>query len=251
MKIISFNILQGGVDDRGSRLDSILQLVEKHSPDFLALQEANRFATDEDNLLALFSERLNLPYSALARAPRYPDGLYYHVASFSRFPIQHSVSKAPGQLQSAALNTRIDTPLGLLSILNLHLHDSSEDARLAELELLVNQHHNEPADLVLGDFNAISRIDGYNLKTLECEARFEVTDALGNCYVDAFAAAPEFTHPTSINTDVRFTLPRRIDYCFTNTNWAARLRHCRVIRGDLAERASDHYPILIEFEPLP
>ena len=159
-------------------------------------------------------------------------------------------------MQSAALTTHIDAPSGMLSILNLHLHDSSEDERLLELGLLFNQQETVAPDIVLGDFNAISRVDGYNPTTLECEARFDVTDALSKRYVEVFAAqasttpaGTEFTHPTEINTDLRFTRPRRIDYCFASAGWAARLRRSLVIRGELAERTSDRYPILIEFEP--
>ena len=90
----------------------------------------------------------------------------------------------------------------------------------------------------------------FNESKLECEARYDVTERVSKNYVDIFGINnnDSFTHPGLINMDRRFTLPRRIDYCFATPDLARQVKHCRVIQDNQSDQASDHYPIFIEFD---
>jgi exodeoxyribonuclease III len=55
------------------------------------------------------------------------------------------------------------------------------------------------------------------------------------------------TAPTSEGGGAEFS-GMRLDYVLATRPAAERARRARVIRGGAAERASDHYPVVVEFD---
>ncbi len=250
MRLMSYNILRGGAAFFGGtgRLNSILELIRTCAPDILALQEANGF--EDPALVQMVSRTLSLPHAALATGALYSDGDRYHVAVFSRYPISDVYRFPSCRFQSAAMSMRLETPLGRILLWNLHLHATSEIRRLAELNCVLE--HLDPAEdhLLVGDLNALSRRDAYPDPDGEFDLRFDVTDRLNHVLVDLGAPAPgatAWTHPSRLPADHHHKIARRIDYAFAASGLAGQVIATKVIRSPLAHRASDHFPLVVDF----
>lgn len=88
MKIMTYNILEGGIDSSGSRIEYIVDIIKKEDPDFVAIQEASDFDINEYELLKRVSNETKLPYYALSQGTLASDQKIFHVASLSRYPLQ-------------------------------------------------------------------------------------------------------------------------------------------------------------------
>ena len=251
MKIMTFNIWEGGIDNLGSRTDYIVDVIKEANPDFLALQEANNFDKDSNALLKKISKDIALPYYALSPGALQKNGKRYHVVILSRYPLREEHRFSDFIFNCAALSVVIDSPLGELSICNLHLHAYSESKRLNELKVILKYQSQYKNHMLLGDFNSLSHKDEYDTKTLEVENRFDVTDILNNNYTDVASdleLLSKSTFPTPINKDTSFTKPIRIDYIFLTPSLTAHIKNPTVIKTAISEKASDHYPVILTLE---
>ncbi len=250
MKIMTYNILCGGQPVAGGkyRLEDILAVIQNEAPDILALQEANGFT--DAALLERFSDTISLPYHVLAKGAEYEDGKRYHVVVFSRYPLKQIHRFSECELESAAVAMMIETPIGAVSFCNLHLHSTSETARIRELECILAYLGKSGDQLVVGDFNAISRSDPYTSDASDFELRYDVTDMLGEWLVDTCAqnsAKTLWSHPSNLAADHSISDQRRIDYIFATPELAGRVAEVGVVRSALAHRASDHFPVVVRF----
>lgn len=244
MKIMTYNILDGGIDDKGSRIEYIIDVIKKAKPDFVAIQEANNFAKNDNELLKRLSKETNLSHYALSRD---------HVVSLSRNPLREEHQFPESSFQSAALSVVINSPIGELSLCNVHLHANSEDERLKEVKAVLNYQSKYKKYIILGDFNALSRSDNYgDLSAREFThydlTGFEVTDMLNIDHVDAVAnlnVKDRSTHPTIGVGNPISKSPIRIDYMFVTPSLSAHIKDATVIKTQTAEKASDHYPVVI------
>ena len=253
MRVMTFNILRGGIDENGSRIESIKKVINDVSPDFVALQEANNFREDDDKLLKEVSQHIGLAYYALSPGSDLA-GERFNVASFSRYPFKEKHLFSGPQFQCAGLFTVIGSPLGELSICNIHLNHEegdSEDIRLKELGVILEHVSGYENLILLGDFNSLSFDDNYDPETVQLEYRFDVTNTLKRDYVD-IASYLELdngiTHPTASNKDPKYTMPIRIDYIFVTPSLAPHIKDATVIKTPTSEQASDHYPMIATIE---
>jgi len=274
MKLMTFNILWGGIDKYRSRIDFIKKVIREVSPDFLALQEVDNFEKDNNKLLKELSQDSGLQYYALSHGPIQGNGerYKYSVASLSRYPLEkkHAFSDSP--LQYAALSTVIDSPLGELSVCNVHLNlgeyrwnngsqmwemkpgksgKGLENKRLEELEIILKHVSGYKNQILLGDFNSVSADDNYDLATLEMEHRFDVVKLLQQDHVDTalhLGLANRSTYPTLVNKNPDFIRSVRIDYIFVSRSLAAHIKKASVIKTPVSKQASDHYPFVVTLE---
>ena len=143
--------------------------------------------------------------------------------------------------------TLIDTPLGEVAICNLHLHSTSEDERLKELDAILNHVSEHEHRILLGDFNSLSSDDNYDVESLEVEARFDLTATLRQDYVDIASRLgldDRSTSPTPTNHNPDISMPIRIDYIFVTRSLAASFINATVIKTQISDQASDHYPFV-------
>ena len=257
---MTYNILHGGIDSNGSRIEYIIDIIKKEKPDFVAMQEAHNFDKNENELLKRVSKETKLPYYALSQGALEDDQKRSHVVSLSRYPLQEAHLFPDSKFQYAALSVVIDSPLGKLSICNIHLHAHSGDEgvragdeRLREAEVVLSYHSKFDKHIILGDFNSLSRSDNYgDLSAREFTyydlARFEVTDMFNSCHIDAVAhinVRDRSTHPT-IGVKHRISkTPIRIDYVFLTPSLSTHIKNTRIIKTPTAEKASDHYPVVV------
>jgi len=251
MKLMTFNILKGGIDEYGSRIDFIKEVIKEASPGFLALQEANNFEKDDNKLLREISQDIGLQYYALSAGSILEDGEQYHTASLSCYPLKKNYPFTGPSFQCAALFSLIDSPLGELAICNIHLNVNSEDERLKELEIILEYMAVYKNQILLGDFNSIALDDDYDPETLEVESRFDVTNILNRDYVDVASHLKLDNRsmcPTPSNRNPDYTKPIRIDYIFVSPTLAACIKAATVIKTPVSEQASDHYPLILTIE---
>jgi exodeoxyribonuclease-3 len=260
MKIMTYNILHGGIDSDGSRIEHIIDTIKKEKPDFVAIQEAHNFDKNENELLKRVSNETKLPYYALSHGALEDDLKRAHVVSLSRYPLQEEYLFPDSTFKHAALSVVIDSPLGKLSICNIHLHAHSGDERVRagdervrEAEVVLSYQSKYSNHIILGDFNSLSRLDNHgDLSAHEFTwydlARFEATDIFNMSHIDAVVhinVDDRSTHPTIGVTHRISKTPIRIDYVFLTPSLSTHIKNAKIIKTPTAEKASDHYPVVV------
>lgn len=252
MKLMTYNILDGAVDT----LSQVIEIVKSESPDYLTLNEANTFAKDDNKILKQFAQETNFPYFDIALSGQ----LDYHVAVFSKYPFKKVHKLQP--LARACLIAFIDTGLGELSIASLHLTPFSEDLRDGEIDMIVNFQKEYANRVLTGDMNSLSKSDGYNENmikdfnktqlrkfTTDGKIRFDAIDKiLSTGYFDSAVKLrknKEYTVPTAANIDPAHS-HMRLDYLFVSQPLLDHMDSYRVVKNKLTDKASDHYPIVVE-----
>lgn len=235
MRLITYNIHKGvGGIDRRYELERICAVLAEHQADVLCLQEVTRHArrTRYDDQPTILAKRFGAEHTSYQMNVHYRSGGYGNLI-LSRWPIErrHEISlrlrkRKPRGAQLAV----IDTPSGPLHLANWHLGLRGGERiwqadRLLSLPLF--QEWARFPTLVVGDFN-----DGRNRLASRLFAAHEFEQATG--VTREFRTFPAF-------------LPMlTLDRVFHRG--AITIRRVRVLRGALARRASDHLPLLLEFE---
>jgi len=253
MKLMTYNILNGGED----RMELIIKIISNEKLDFLVINEANGFNENNNQRLNKLAEQIELPYFDLSLSGEYD----YHTAIFSRYPFARKEQLKP--MRNAGIMVNIKTKLGDLSIVGMHLTPYTEDLRLKEIELILNQQKKYENKILMGDLNSLSFSDNYNQKvikgfnnyqlekfTKDSKLCFNVIDKItSHGYLDAayiFNKQKISTVPTGINKDKAHSASIRVDYIFTSTSLKDKVKSYSVIKTILTEKASDHYPVIIE-----
>jgi exodeoxyribonuclease-3 len=253
MKIMTYNIWQGGIDSNGSRIEDIIDIIKNENPDFVAIQEVSNFNTNENEFLKRVSNETKLPYYALSQGTLVDGHKCYYVASLSRYPLQEEYLFPDFTFQCAPFSTVIDSPFGKLSICNIHLHAHSEDERVREAGVVLSYQSKYYKHIILGDFNSLSRLDNYDdLSTYEFThydlCCFEAMDLFNMSHIDTVAylnVNDRSTHPSvGVGHKISKT-PIRVDYVFLTPSLTTHIKDARIIKTKTAEKASDHYPVVV------
>jgi endonuclease/exonuclease/phosphatase family metal-dependent hydrolase len=165
-RILTWNIHKGIGADRRYDLGRVIELVRRHAPDIVALQEVDSRGRDPLNLpLAAFKAVLGT-HAAEARTITAADGHYGHVL-VSRWPMQpvhlHDLS-ARRREPRCAIDAAIQAPRGMFRVVATHLglgliERRRQIARLAHLARPSPVAAPVPTDaagnglVMLGDFN--------------------------------------------------------------------------------------------------
>ena len=251
MKLMSYNILDGAVNT----LSQIIDVVNSEAPDYLTLNEANTFANDNSKILKEFAHATGFPYFEIALSGE----MDYHVAVFSKYPFIKIDKLQP--LARACIVAKIESPIGRISIASLHLTPYSEDLRHPEIDKILEFQKSEENRILMGDMNSLSKNDNYNVEivknfnveqtkkfTTDGVLRFDAIDKIMSVgYFDsAFELGEnhETTVPTKSNQDPAHKF-MRLDYIFVSKPLVERLKSYKVIKNELTDIASDHYPITL------
>jgi endonuclease/exonuclease/phosphatase family metal-dependent hydrolase len=282
LKLLTWNIQSARAPAGGADLDGVLACIERFAPgaDVLCLQEVacgfpGRDGSPACDQFAGLLQRLPGWHSARAYAvdTLAPDGAKRRLGSmvFSRHPIlqvlRHSLpwpaDATPG-MPRVALEVTLDTPLGLLRLLNVHLEYFSERQRLAQVEALralqreAWNHARQPladagpgADpdspfatlprpapaVLLGDFNMLPGSGSYRM----------LLESFGDDtppWRDAWPLIhPNRPHAPTVGLHDPGGAPFTFDYAFVSADLASRARALHA--GELAH-GSDHQPVLLE-----
>ncbi len=252
---MTFNILNGGKE----RLSLIIKIIKQVNPDYLTIDEANTFAADGNKILKEVSRKTKLPYCDIALSGEYD----YHVAAFSKYPFKKVVKLQP--LMRACIVTQIKTELGELSVASLHLTPYTEDLRHPEIDLITNFQNKFSKRILMGDMNSLSKHDGYKTEMIKSfnEMQIKKFTTNGKLRFDAinkimskgyFDSAIELKHnkintaPTKGINECSAHSNMRLDYIFISKPLLPYLKSYQVIKNDLTEKASDHYPVVVELK---
>jgi endonuclease/exonuclease/phosphatase family metal-dependent hydrolase len=192
----------------------------------------------------------------------------YGNALLSRWPIlasaAHHLTPVPDKEQRGLLEARIALPNGrAFTIYVTHLDHTSEEARLVQLRALRTwtvRDRNRP-HAVVGDFNAIAAWDhaaapdglghlartpkGQNLAHAAQGGPQVVGQMLKAGYVDAYA---QVGAPGAQSYIAEIDPVIRIDYIFLSASLAPALTECEIWQEAPGQEASDHRPVVAEFD---
>jgi exonuclease III len=249
-RFMTFNILDGGAE----REQMILEVLRAQRTDAVILQEVKHRAIVED-----FGKALGMhTYLARGNSRR-------HLALLSRFPIVSHHNYHPFPLRNGLLETTVEiTPDQRVHLFGVHLLAHyfflCEWWRVWEIDTILQRvSGNRPDPRILaGDFNAVapgSRIDIHALPTrLKAMLLFQAGHIFSTAVAKMFTAGFVDCYRAAHSRADGFTLPTpdphaRLDYVFADRSLARRLRRCDVVTEPSAVHgASDHYPVLAEFE---
>ena len=255
-RAMTYNILEGARD----RLDVVASVVRAANPDLLAVTEANGF--DDPKRLA----EVEKAFALKGTVGRAPTG--FHVAIFTNLSVEASGPEFYPFFHAALwARIRLDAKRTLTAVV-AHLDPFSPEARLAEVRAL--SRHAVPGEraLLMGDFNCMAPGDEVDPSVLELPrnilARFvkgaadppefdrrEVALLEWAGFEDIYRShnprKPGWTLMTT-RFGAKLRSRMRIDYLFATPRFAKRASSAEVIESDESRRASDHYPIVAEFD---
>lgn len=268
LRIMTYNILLGGLGPgKRDRTDELLSVIAAEDPDVLALQECAGFLPEERGLLRTYERRLGMTGLAVrARST-------LHLALLARPALDPRLEATIGEpFRHAALRASIAASAGTarLHLIATHLNPFVEDARLAEVELMLKLlPAGEPA-LVLGDFNALSSQDDWSRDRVHALLAQYVTSppskSLSECAPDGVQTRAMDRLRAAGLVDLACTLgerantyptlgapapegpPIRIDYMLATPGLVPRVRALKVVRTPATDVASDHFPVVCELE---
>lgn len=234
MRLLSYNIHKGiGGRDRRYRIGRIVEVMTLENPDLVCLQEVARDAPwlradDQPRLLANEFPAFHWLFQLNVH---YQQGGYGNLI-LSRWPVHvhHHISLRMNRRKPrGAQLTVVETPEGLLHLVNCHLGLSDRERRWQIDRLLTHRLFRESEHLptlIAGDYN-----DWRN--TLAAR----VMQARGLTMV---------THPLSRFRSFPAWMPvGALDKAFARG--PIDVRHARVVRSALTRQASDHLPLVLDF----
>lgn len=251
VKILTYNLEFGG----RKQLENIHAVLAHVNADVIGLTEA-----DDHDVVKILAERLKMHHAwGHGSGER-------HIALLSRYPIKAWQIYNQPPLTQAALEAKLDTPGGPLTVYNVHFlpylllpFEIRRWQAVGKLLEIIGERPSTP-HLVIGDVNAIgpgdrvlqhknpARMRRVMLLQLRLIFRLAIPRLLRAGYTDCF----RYRHPHAdgftwwtINPTTRY------DYIFADPQMLPRLQSCRVVDNHPAIRhASDHFPLLAEFSIL-
>ena len=240
MRILSYNIWDGG----GDRLRLIADVIRGEQPDVVALQEVRAGSA------AVLADALGME---LVFGPS--DNLFdVHVAWLSSRLIDRSQNYPLPELAK----TLLEVECGGLRLFATHLtsrHEEADHPRPAEIRAILGVLAGVAGPHVLvGDFNALQPDDPIGTPPPGVEPRGDALPGAARDvlvplaragYVDCFRAL----HPREAGWTYPPDAPwLRLEYVFVSAELARRLRRCEVVTTPDARRASDHLPVVADFD---
>lgn len=235
LRVLSYNIHKGiGGRDRRYRLQRIVDVIAHEDPDLVCLQEVDRHVRRSgfDDQAHRLAEELKLPHRLYQLNVKVQNGGYGNLL-LSRWPIaeHHQVSLTLRQRKPrAAIWGVIETPNGILRLVNWHLGLAEHERhwqvrRLLEHHLFRNQTH--VATMIIGDTN--------DWRNTLWSGPFSVHNY------------QSVTSPPSRFRSFPAWLPMgSLDKAFVSPQVVIHRAH--VVQSRLARDASDHLPLVIDFE---
>jgi endonuclease/exonuclease/phosphatase family metal-dependent hydrolase len=233
----SFSIATYNVNYGGYRTDLGLKAIQDANADIVCLQETNDLW-----------EKVLTP----ALGKTYPHILYRHHGSgaggmsiFSKYPIKDVEYMLPDNTWFPAWIVEVESPLGKVQLLMVHLHPSlsdkggfrissyfsTKDTRLREIKRYHGRLQKEVPAIVLGDFN-----EKENVKAMTWLRKQGFTNALSEFDSQSHTWRWRGKH---------ISLTRRFDHIM----YSKELRACSA--KVIPEGASDHLPVVAVMESAP
>jgi len=268
LKVMTYNIWNGfdwGKDT--ARNENLIQWVKEQNPDVLAVQELCGY--DEEKLRK-DAAKWGHPYVQILKEKDYPTALT------SKKPIE-LIEKNVDNFWHGLLHVKT---FGI-DFFVVHLSPADSDTRLREAKQIKSRIQELQSDsyIILGDFNTQSPFDAYWLESkMELKAGMlaRQNEEYSNLRLGEFDYAPmaEFLSIPAIDLSLgkadleeSFTFPTpaliglydqthetilqsrvRIDYILASPTLAQTCSYVKIFNHGAAEKLSDHFPVMAEFQ---
>jgi len=244
VRVLTYNICRGGT----GKEDQIAAVIAAVEPDITVFQEATVPAVVEH-----VATRMGMGQWAASKGES--------LAFMSRRPVRHFEWHHPRLSRHAFLE--IEPGPGELRIFGLHLSALysawTERHRVIELRNLLASiaRHQHGFHLLAGDFTTLAPGDMLDFRKLPRRLRSLVWLSGGTIrwktirlVLDAgYADAYRLIHGAEVGHTFPSWAPHvRLDYFFTPSGFANRVRQCEIVHHPAAAVASDHLPLLVDVE---
>lgn len=249
VRILTYNLYLGGVD----RLEAVYTVLASIQADLIALTEA-----DDPQVVGTLAERLEMEYVwARGSGDR-------HIATLTRLPLLGWQIYNQPPLTQAVLETKLDLGTTSLTVYNAHFlpylllpFEVRRWQAVGKLLAVIRRRSPGP-HLILGDLNSIAPGDRVLQRNNPARMRrvmawqfnlifrLAIPRLLKAGYIDCFRTL----HPQADGfTWMPGNRTTRYDYIMADPGLASALRSCRVVDDiEAIHLASDHFPLLAEFE---
>ncbi len=257
MKLLSYNVLYG-LQNNDTIKDIYVDWVKQINPDIVAYQEMNDFTQKS---LEAFAARYGHPYAVQSKIEGFP------VALTSKYPIVN-VQKVVDNMWHAYLYANING----VHLMVIHFSPHQLKKRQTEVQEIIARAALIPPGekiAIMGDFNSLAAIDAPNYSVEMLEARkqseeknahirnlnngqldYTVTNAMLEAgYTDLLKVFHKDFLYTVSSLKYRSKFVSRIDYVWANEAFAQSTTSANVIYDEATEQLSDHYPLLVTFNP--
>ena len=239
LKVITYNIHRAIGVDRRFRPERVVRILRHYEADVVLLQEVDEGAprSRELNLAKELARAAGYPHFALGHNVSLRKGRYGN-ATLSRFPILRErnidLSVAQSWIRRGCQHTSVQVGGRTLEVFNLHLGLSAKE-RLQQIELLSRSHEfrvGEAAPMVVGgDFN---------------DWRSLLWPTFTNGFGFLCATDSQTGRRGAIATYPSFSPQGGLDRLYYRG--PLRLLSSRRCRLQISRLASDHLPVIAEFE---
>jgi exodeoxyribonuclease-3 len=256
LRVMTWNIKTGGA----GRFGPIASVIDRERPHILALQELHGFDSGGGQRMAALADAVEMTPHLARSAFGQP------VAVLVRPPLRITGrATVRWRLHHAAAAALVPTARGPLTVVSTHLNPFSPYRRMREARWLAARYGSRRRLVVLaGDLNALDPGTDHTdeMARLRPLYRRRHTDPGGDIdtrAIAAFAAAgfadlwPRVgtgdgrTAPTSEGGGAEFS-GMRLDYVLATAPAAGLATAGHVARGGATEHASDHYPVVVDFD---
>jgi endonuclease/exonuclease/phosphatase family metal-dependent hydrolase len=262
MKVMSYNTLFGGFDGHDARrFDAQMKLINEVQPDILLAQELKGFTENGMERLFKMEERINMRgFIAPAVHTGQNTGVFIKP---NLKPISVEIDSEHFHHAVVIATLTIPGSAKPLTVISAHLCPFGFHVRLLEAAYLINHADDNAFTLVAGDYNSVSPYDPDPAGIDELPSRFKAryvtpdgtidTNVMKTFYQAGFIDIAnklgwhnEPTVPTGGFKGAEF-VPFRSDYILVTKSLAELVAAYSVIKTPLTDMASDHYPIVAEF----
>ncbi|MGH9676584.1 MAG: endonuclease/exonuclease/phosphatase family protein [Candidatus Acidiferrum sp.] len=235
MRLLTYNIHKGiGGSDRRYRIERIVDVIAAAQADVICLQEVDQNVRRSHfhDQPALLAERLGAAAHLYQLNVPHADGGYGNLV-LARWPFRrhaHVPLRLGKRKPRGAQLVIVDSPMGPLRIVNWHLGLSERERRWQARHLLRHpkfSEHDHLPTLIAGDFN-------------DWRNSLKRHGFAGSHFVQATAPSRRF------RSFPAFLAVASLDKVYYRGD--LRIDHVRVVRNRLTRRASDHLPLIVDFE---
>ncbi len=256
LRLLTYNIHHTAGNDRVLDPRRIAAVIAESGGDLVGLNEVYHpypVAPGRQPMLDEIADALGMRYlfgSTLATIPGAPQLAAYGNAMLSRYPWRNAGTfrlPTPETCETrGAIWAEVEVNGIRLMVGTVHLENTAEEARIAQVEHLLSlaAQFSHP-QVLLGDFNALAPgefQDSTRGQIAPASATQVITRMLRAGYVDAQAAVGR--GPRESWSTVRPAI--RIDYIWLSPELRDRLIACERWDTPLARVASDHFPVWCE-----
>ncbi|MBA4805873.1 MAG: endonuclease/exonuclease/phosphatase family protein [Brevundimonas sp.] len=242
-RLMTYNVHRCEGVDRRIDVSRIAAVIAEHEPDIVCLQELDvgRARTGYVDQACSIAEQLSMSYhfhpAMRVEAELYGDAILTHLPErLIRSGPLPSVRGVPGLEPRGALWVAIETGDATLNVFNTHLGLVPREQRAQAAALVGDQWLGHPdctgPTLLTGDFNATSLTRPYQT----------LVRRLADCQRTLGLRPSVKTFPSSFPAI-------RIDHCFTSPEVV--VTAVKAPFSPLARMASDHLPLVVDFEIRP